>query len=183
MNRMNRIVAWALVMSATAIQIGCCSQCGKPFCFDRCADIPKGAIPAPLGTYNCGWQNVHTNLADRNLLTIYRSEWIGETTELGPFGQRHVAEIPKQAAQLGEPIVVELSGDRDLDESRRRAVVEQLAAQGISDADQWVTINYASAEAAYAIEAPRNVSSYISGSNTSQGRGNFGRNSTVGFGF
>ncbi|WP_158265404.1 hypothetical protein [Blastopirellula marina] len=188
MTQYPRTILSLLIVGLCVWQVGCCSKCGSPFCWDRCADIPKGAIPQPLGTYACGWQQVHTDAADRDQLTIYRAEWIGTSHELGPFGQRHLTELPDLMMRFQAPIVVEQSGNPELDQSRVQAIQGILAKSDIPDPDQWVVVGYAKAEPMYGIEAPQVSSSYLGGSQIGTGQaqgfsGNAGRGNSIQFGY
>jgi len=185
MNVLYKSAAAIAILVVTTIHTGCCSSCGKPFCFDRCADIPAGAVPPPLGVYNCGWQNVHTSAADRHKLTVYQSEWKGDSAELGPYGMRHVTELGPRMAQLGQPVTIETSGNVELDHQRQASIANHLTAAGFESDGEWVVVGYAEAEGAYGIEAPRNAASYVSGGGQSNSGGNLfggnlGRRSTVG---
>ncbi|RCS54473.1 hypothetical protein DTL42_04850 [Bremerella cremea] len=157
--------AWLLLLFGICLwQTGCCSKCGSPFCWDRCADIPAGAIPQPLGTYGCGWQNAQTTAAQRDMLTIYQAEWIGASTDLGPYGKRHMTDLPTLAMQLGEPIVVEMSENHELDQQRLTYIQEVLSKTDFPQPEQWVVLGYAKAEPMYGIEAEGVASTYLGGS-------------------
>jgi len=181
--------AWSLLVLVICLwQIGCCTKCGSPFCWDRCADIPPGAIPQPLGTYACGWQQVHTNAADINKLTIYRAEWIGASAELSPFGKRHLADLPDLALRLGSPIVIEVSENQELDQLRLAYIQDVLSKTDFPEPQEWVVLGYAKAEPMYGFEAPSVSSTYLGGSQIRTGgaqgfSGNPGVGNSIQFGY
>jgi uncharacterized membrane protein YgcG len=59
---------------------------------------------------------------------VYQYEWT--ESKPSPFGTRHLAELAKCLATSRHPIVVEPSGNAELDEKRRLAVVDALASCG-----------------------------------------------------
>jgi len=139
---------------------------------DRCADIPPGAIPRPLGSYACEWQRAQMDRAEIDDFVIYDHEWLDGGTKLGPFGQRHLTKLVPRLAMCPLPLIVARSQNMPLDEARRAALIEILLAQGFSDADQRVSIGYPLAWGLTGREAP-NLSNgyYRSGSGTSSGAG------------
>jgi len=145
---------------------GCCSKCGRLFC-DVCADIPRGAIPQPVGTHTCGWQATQTALAEQDDFVIYRYEWQGESAELGPFGRRHVANLTHRLQTQPDSLIVEPSENRALDDQRRAWLIAMLAAHEIPDAEGRVKFGYGTAEGIDGIDAQRLERGYL-------GSGEFG---------
>src|SRR6266550_4726593 len=60
---------------------------------DKCATIPKGAIPQPIGTHTNELISRQVNKAEADQFVIYLYEWQGDTAFMGPFGARHVEHM------------------------------------------------------------------------------------------
>jgi hypothetical protein len=127
-----------------------------------CADIPHGALPQPAGTYLCQWQRAQMDLAEEDDFVVYEAEWRGLTTDLGPYGQQHLAAIAQRLPQTPFLVVIvprfdveRNQPDEALNMARRMAYVEALAHAGVPDADQRVVIGGAKAEGLLGEEAAR----------------------------
>src|SRR4051794_21163570 len=56
-------------------------------CIDNCANIPRGAQPAPPGFYVNGFIRVQDAIAETDDFVIYRHMWFRGGKELGPLGR------------------------------------------------------------------------------------------------
>lgn len=126
---------------------------------DSHADIPHGAIPAPLGTYACQWQQAQNGLAEQDYFVLYPNEWRyganEDGTRLGPAGVRRLEEFARRLPHEPFTVVVDKSEDADLDQARRVAVVSYLSNLGMHDADSRVVVDRGRANGLYGLEAPQ----------------------------
>ena len=123
-----------------ALTLGGCVSKGGVFGVDRCADVPRGAIPEPVGTKLCQWQTeqIQGALADRTVL--YRADFVADSTELSPGARERLSRL-LAAGQLDlTPITVEPSGNEAVDQARVSAVVTLLASVGMNAPDVSVAI-------------------------------------------
>ena len=149
-----------LTAGLASLILGCCTDCGELIC-DSWANIPRGAIPKPVGEYTCAWQNAQAALAERDDFVIYRYEWVGDTAELGPFGIRHVGDLAFRLQSQPACLIIEPAEDTPLNSERRLVLVARLASQGIPDADSLVIIGDSVAEGLHGLEAPRLSRGYL----------------------
>ncbi|HEV7998613.1 MAG TPA: hypothetical protein VGP63_01960 [Planctomycetaceae bacterium] len=143
-----------LALGATALTAGC-HQTGYVCPTDRCADIPCGAIPQPLGTYSCQWQTQQKLRADQDRFVIYQYEWFQGGDHLGPAGRRHIETISQQLSGVPYPVLIEKSEDATLNEARKKHVVATLASLGAADTERRVILGYSEAEGLDGTEAVR----------------------------
>jgi hypothetical protein len=168
----NHIHAWTrLVLSGLlAILSGCQSGHGDRH---RCDVYPPGAVPAPAGTHHRQWQAEQTARADRDYFVFYQYEWLDESDQLGPFGQRHLRRLCDrlQQGQLdpATPMMVEPSGDERLDESRVTALKGRLIQFDPAWSEQVVIVGWSDAEPLYGFEAPRVLSGFSGGGQIGNG--------------
>ena len=128
----------------------------------ECRDIPKDAIPAPPGTYVCQWTAAEASRAEADKFVVYQYEWQRDQEKLGPFGERHLAQITSRLACVPYPVVIESSGDAALDESRRLAMLRALSCGGLNLPPQRVVVGHGEAEPLYSQEAPAIASGVFS---------------------
>src|SRR2546430_1489881 len=109
---------------------GDCSECATRFgrlkrawCVNNCANIPKGAQPAPAGTYLNRFVEIQTGLAEQDDFVLYKHMWYRGGTELGPLGRFQLDLIAKRLATVPFPVVVATSKNDALDETRRQVVI------------------------------------------------------------
>jgi hypothetical protein len=141
-----------------------CGTTGHPawWRIDNCATIPKGAITPPYGTHLNTILNGQHQRAEAEKLVIYKHEWYMGGTEPGPDGRRHLAAIHQMltCAPPNWPVVIEPVEPEELEEvsaktalelneTRRRHVVEYLLAQGDPQANERVILGYPTAEGLY----------------------------------
>lgn len=161
-----------------------CHGTGKWWCVDNCSSIPSGAIPPPPGTHIRGWQEVHAQEAEADDFVIYKHEWLHDGVKLGPYGSYHLREIIKRVSHVPFPVIVQADVRTELNEARRREIVNLLTKYGIADAAQRVRVDYSAAEGLYGEEAERIYDEMIVTGEGRQlgGRGFFGGGLRRGFG-
>lgn len=148
-----------IAMSVMVMLSGCCSTCGRVH-FNKCADIPKGAIPQPTGTYACQWQRAQIDRGRLDNFVVHENEWHRGGDKLGPAGAKHVEQLAGELVDPNARVIIESHYDTDenevdeeLNEVRREAVVKALAAKGIANADSVVVVGYSNAEGLYGMES------------------------------
>lgn len=142
-----------LTITLSACVLCLVTGCQHLGCF-HCADIPKGAIPQPLGTFACQWQTAQANRAELDDFMVYQYEWLDQQALLGPFGSKHVASLLPRLPENSQRIRIEPSGNAELDQRRQAALINALAEAGIADSVQRVEMGFGSAEPLYGVEAP-----------------------------
>jgi hypothetical protein len=171
---MKRLQKWLL--GAGAVLPVCLGGCFATTCVDNCASIPPGAIPAPIGTYNCKLQDTQAGKAEADDFVIYKYEWFMGGAELGPFGRYHINEIVNRLAYVPFPVIIQPHVDPQLTESRRQVIVNYLAQSGIPDPEQRVVVGFPAAEGLYGEEAEPTFERMIGGGRGGDsGRGRGGR--------
>jgi hypothetical protein len=135
------------------------------------------AIPAPPGTYVCQWTAAEATRAEADKFVFYQYEWQRDKAQLGPFGQRHAAQISARLPCVPYPVVIEPSDDAKLDESRRLAMLQALACEGLSVPLERIVVGHGEAEPLYSQEAPaiaRGMFTNQTGGGTTGGFGGVG---------
>lgn len=160
------------VVAACSVMLGC--RTADDFVGpDHHADIPHGAIPAPLGTYSCEWQQAQTGLAEQDYFVLYRNEWRYGTAEdgtrLGPAGVRRLEEFARRLPHEPFNVVIDRSEDVELDQSRRVAVVGYLSSLGVNDAESRVVVDRGRANDLYGAEAPQIGGGFLRAGGTGTG--------------
>jgi hypothetical protein len=184
-----------LLLSASVLA-GCASPCfaGKrdnipggswfPH-IDKCATIPKGAIPQPYGWFLHKWQNAMAAKAEADDFVIYKHEWFKGGTELGPYGIYHIQQILKRLPGVPFPVMLQVeTQDPARNEIRRAAIIGYLAQVGVPHPETRVVLGYPEAEGLYGDEATRIYRRLISfqnpfGMGMGGGFGGFGGLNTV----
>lgn len=131
-----------------------CQHGHGPLGVDRCADYPPGAVPQPAGTFNCQWQQAQAERAEHDAFVFYQYEWQLDAAALGPFGNRHAAQVAAGLQDRPYPIVIEPSGNAQLDEARRMALYEKLAELNAIAEPNRIIVARPQAEPMYGLEAP-----------------------------
>lgn len=108
-----------------------CSGTWKFFDVDRCAKIPSGAIPAPVGTHVNAWQDAQIASAARDRGVFYQNEFMPKSPELSPSGRQHLMEAVQQSLYGSMPIIIEQSTDPALDAARLQALHTTFASAGV----------------------------------------------------
>jgi outer membrane protein OmpA-like peptidoglycan-associated protein len=138
----NGWMVWALVGAMGVAGAGGCAHCQGWFCKDpvRVARPtheqrlgPPYDRPFPLGQVtDAHWETQQTNAEAADFI-LYDHEFIGNTAQLTPKGQKHLVQIALRLEHVPFPIVVEQSPDGkypQLDAQRRQAVIDYLVALG-----------------------------------------------------
>jgi hypothetical protein len=124
------------------------------YCVNNCATIPKGAQPAPPGTYVHKFIEIQSGVAEADDFVLYKHMWYRAGTELGPLGRYQLDSISRRLATVPFPVVIETSKNDSIDEQRREIIVNLLAARGFTDPSR-VIVAYPTAEGLNGDEAPR----------------------------
>jgi hypothetical protein len=142
----------AILAPATGLRAG--DKGDRWYCVNNCANIPKGAQPAPPGTYINKFIEIQSGIAEADDFVLYKHMWFKGGTELGPLGRYQLDLISRRLARVPFPVVVETSMNDSLDQQRREIVVSLLAARGYMDPSR-VVVAFPQAEGLYGDEAPR----------------------------
>lgn len=114
--------------------------------------------PFPLGQVSDSfWEAQETN-AEASDFIFYDHEFTDDTASLAPAAKDKLMQVALRLEHVPFPIVVEQSPENrtpDLDQQRRRTVVQELARLGIADADGRVVVAPALARGITAIEGER----------------------------
>ena len=103
------------------------------FFIDNLATIPRGAQPAPPGTYVNGVFRVQDTLAEADDFVLYKHMWFRNGIQLGPLGRYQLDLISRRLPTVPFPVVIETSGNDQLDEARRQVIINMMAMRGLSD--------------------------------------------------
>lgn len=138
------------------VGVGCLLLMGCQSCPPRCqGDGPAYDRPFPQGQVtDAHWETQETN-AQASDFILYDHEFVDNTAQLTPLGEKHLQQIAMRLNYVPFPVVVEQSVDnknRQLDASRRMAVLDRLARLGLGKIDQRVIVAPAIAEGITAIE-------------------------------
>lgn len=188
MSALDRLLArrrWLALLSAAAFSTSL--GCQTPECV-RCPDFAATAIPPPPGTYVCRWIRAQNDRAGEIDFVVHQHEWYQDGAKLGPQGRRHVEALAYRLPLTPYLVVIEphevqvranedidaaIARSRELDQIRRRYVVESLAAAEVADANERVIIEYPRDEGLLGEETPR-VYRQLLRSGTRGGSGGFG---------
>jgi hypothetical protein len=164
-----RLAALAAVLAAT----GCHLPCRRPY------EIAPGSIPEPLGSASYSRMEAQRMAALPAQFTLFAHHWYQGGEYLGPDGQRRLDEISRHLVACPEPlpVIIEpqpivvrsapgnvplssneaylatLAEAQNLNEIRRRQVVDRLLEAGIDDAEQRVVVTDVP-QGLYGAEAP-----------------------------
>lgn len=152
---------------ALSAVVGCHGAPHSP----ACADIPPGAIPQNSGAYTCQWQTAQAERAEQDDFVIYLNEWSMRTSTLAHCGQAHLARLADRLPASATPVIVQPSGEPELDQARQAAIVELLTARGVGIAADRVIIATPEAEGLYGFEAPRIIRGYSQTGTSNSGAG------------
>ena len=98
-----------------------------PACRRGAEDIPFGAIPQPVGSFQNTWQGAQAFKAEASDFVFYTYEWDEGTAELNPVGRRHLSELLPRLGNEPFNIVVQPGREcEDLDLQRRAALIARL---------------------------------------------------------
>lgn len=164
--RMLRLILPVIGMAAL---LGCRSVEDREGHAHECQDIPNGAVPRRAGAHACEWLTAQERRAEQDKYVIYENEWRGNSTDLGPYGERHVTKIAKNISETPYPVLIQPSSAPSVDEKRREKIVNELLEAGFAEADTRVVIARPEAEGLYSIEAPGIARRYSSAGAAGQG--------------
>jgi len=151
---------WLLPPALCLVPVAFCQAGGR--CTDNCANIPKGAQPAPAGTYVNKFIEIQANLAEADDFVLYKHMWFMGGNTLGPLGRYQLELMAKRLPNEPFPVVIETSKNDAVDEARREAILSMLAARGFADPTR-VIVAFPVAEGLYGEEAPRIYNGIIQG--------------------
>lgn len=119
---------------------------GPSCCFHGPEDCSRcGAIPPLAGTYSHQWQDAEASRAAADKFVLYPADWVGGGQELGPLARQRLARLAKQTGETGGPFLIVETADPQLNESRRLAVREFLAQQGLDLPQESIVVGYPAA--------------------------------------
>ena len=102
---------------------------------------PGADRPFPLGQVSDShWETQRTNAEAADFI-FYDHEFRGNTAQLAPGGKKHLEQVALRLEHVPFPVVVEESphdARPELDEARRRTIVEQLARIGVLNVEEAV---------------------------------------------
>ena len=115
---------------------------------------------------------------------IYQYEWSADGTKLTPRGEEHIACLAKRLPSVTFPVVVEQTSDENLNQSRRAAVLNALAACHAPIDPNRVICGRSEAEGLYSQEAAGIARQWLGGtgggSSGGQAAGTLGGGSQIG---
>jgi len=139
------------------------------------ANLPQVDRPFPIGQVTDSfWETQQTNAEAADFI-FYDHEFRGNTAELAPGAKKHLEQVALRLENVPFPVVIEESlhdARPDLDQARRRTIVEQLARIGVVNAEERVVVANAFPEGYTAQEAE---SAYYGGVLTGGFGGGIGR--------
>jgi hypothetical protein len=144
-----------LLLAACVLIPGGCQHGGLRR--EHCADNACGSAPTPAITDRDQWHAEQTARADRDFFMVYLYEWQGDSEQLSAFGERHLQRAVERAAQTPLPLVIEPSGDAQLDQRRIRTVQTALLTHDPALVDYPVAVGYSDAEPLHGFESPPRV--------------------------
>jgi hypothetical protein len=189
------LIRACLVLGAAAAAVGCRHACqddcgghhgrgGSCWNVDNCADIPKGAIPQPPGTFTNDWLNRQAGKAEADDFVVYYNEWVDGQAVLSPFGGEHLDRIIARLPSVPFQVIIQPEPNSPvLNGQRHKAMIDALTEAGIKDAAQRVVVGRSAAEGLFGDEALRIYPQLVQGGfNTLGGYGNLGFGGISGYG-
>lgn len=139
----NRKVVWSSLTACLAgLALSGCSSRNQ-------SRSPAGDRPFPLGAVSdAHWETQQTN-AEAAKFIFHDHEFVGETAELGPSAKKHLMSVALRIEHVPFPIVIEetqYNRNPELDQKRRKMVVEQLGRLGVENAEERVVVSPTFAE-------------------------------------
>lgn len=124
--------------------------------YGKYANMPQVDRPFPIGQVTDSfWETQQTNAEAADFI-FYDHEFRGNTAELAPGAKKHLEQVALRLEHVPFPVVIEESphdARPDLDQARRRTIVEQLARLGVVNAEERVIVANAFPEGYTAQEA------------------------------
>lgn len=139
MSRQTAMKTLLMIGLISICSVGCASR-GGILGVDRCADVPAGAIPEPVGTKLCQWQTAQINAAAVDRYVLYKADFVGKSSELSPGAIERLSRLIAAGNLEANTMVIEPTGDDRLDQSRVSAVIEVLSSAGANVPDVRIAI-------------------------------------------
>ena len=137
--------------------------------------LPQVDRPFPIGQVTDSfWETQQTNAEGADFI-FYDHEFRGNTAELAPGAKKHLEQVALRLEHVPFPVVIEQSphdARPELDQARRRTVVEQLARIGALNVEDRVVVAGAFPEG---LTAQEGEAAYTTGVLTSGFDGGTGR--------
>lgn len=138
---------YSLLLLVTIATLGCRSSPG-----------PAHDRPFPIGhVSDAHWETQQTNAEAADFI-FFDHEFVGETAELAPGAKRHLESVALRLEHVPFPVVVEQTqhdANPELDQARRKVIVEQLARIGVPNSERRVVISSAFVEGFTSIQGER----------------------------
>lgn len=126
------------------------------------AGWPQYFPEPPLGAYLASIDAVNINKADAHRFTVYRSDFVGDTTDLSPAGAQRLSLIAARLNLWQGPILVEWTPDKQgLAEARRSAVDGLFRKAGIPIASQRIILSPAPYPGGFGFDGVNNYDNVI----------------------
>jgi hypothetical protein len=133
-----------------------CDECGPGGGHGRHANLPPVDPPFPVGQVtDAFWETQQTNAEAADFI-FYDHEFRGNTAELAPGAKKHLEQVALRLEHVPFPVVVEQSPhdkQPEVDQARRRTIIEQLARLGVTSVEERVVVANAFPEGLTAQEA------------------------------
>jgi hypothetical protein len=172
----NRRLLLKQLLSACALStlVGC--QNGEGFLHRKCGDeFPHGAIPQPVGTYACRWQQAQMIRAEQDDFVVYEKEWGGTSSQLTAGGLDQAHKMARRLIEQPYTVVIEPHANAGLNEARRTTLVQFLMEAQVQNPEERVVIGMPAAEGMFGQQAPLVTRGYFIGGGQSSGQsGNSG---------
>jgi hypothetical protein len=117
---------------------------------------PEHDRPFPLGQVTDAFWDTQATNAEAGDFVFYDHEFVGETAALAPGAKRHLEQVALRLEHVPFPVVIESTTHNaapQLDQARRRTVVEQLARMGLPNLGDRVIVAPAFSRGVTGIEA------------------------------
>jgi hypothetical protein len=109
----------------------------------KSAGLPQVDRPFPIGQVtDAFWETQETNAEAADFI-FYDHEFRGNTAELAPGAKKHLEQVALRLEHVPFPVVIEQSPHNkqpEVDQARRRTIVEQLARLGALNVEERVVI-------------------------------------------
>ncbi len=126
------------------------------------AGWPQYFPEPPAGAYLAAIDSVNINAADAHRFTVYRSDFVGDSTDLSPSGAQRLSLIAARLNGWQGPILVEWSPDKQgLAEARRNAVDGLFRKAGIPLASNRIILSPAPYPGAFGFDGVNNYDTII----------------------
>jgi hypothetical protein len=98
----------------------------------RCQTTPTGVCPAPLGASLQATMATQVANGEVARQILYEFDFCRDEVMLSPRGRRQLAKIARRLPANMAPLVIQSTGDPELDRLRRERVIDELAALSFS---------------------------------------------------